>query len=63
MQDRLDWPWQLGTNEGARTQAAVDYEIQVIPSNFLLDQHGVVIATNLRGKALDEKLNSLIAAE
>ncbi|MDF1572277.1 MAG: TlpA disulfide reductase family protein [Bacteroidales bacterium] len=63
MQDRLDWPYQLGTMEGARTQAAQDYGIQMIPSNFLLDQHGVIIATNLRGDALNEKLNSLIAAE
>jgi hypothetical protein len=51
------------TMEGARMQAAVDYRIQMIPSNFLLDQHGVIIATNLRGEALNEKLNSLITAE
>lgn len=63
VKDRLDWPYQLGTMEGARTQAAVDYGIQMIPSNFLLDQHGVIIATNLRGEALNEKLNSLLAAE
>jgi thiol-disulfide isomerase/thioredoxin len=61
IQDRLDWPCQLGTMEGARTQAAQDYGIQVIPSNFLLDQHGVIIGINLRGGALDEKLNSLLA--
>jgi thiol-disulfide isomerase/thioredoxin len=60
MQDRLDWPYQLGTMEGARTQAAQDYNIQMIPSNFLLDQHGVVIGINLRGEALDEKLESLL---
>lgn len=63
MQDRLDWPYQLGTAEGARTQAAQDYNVQMIPSNFLLDQHGVIIATNLRGEALDQKLESLVAAE
>lgn len=63
MQDRLDWPYQLGAAEGARTEAAVDYGIQMIPSNFLLDQHGVIIATNLRGEALDQKLESLLAVE
>jgi hypothetical protein len=31
--------------EGARTQAAMDYGVQMIPSNFLLDQHGVIIGT------------------
>ncbi len=63
VKDRLDWPYQLGNAEGARTQAAQDYNVQMIPSNFLLDQHGVIIATNLRGEALDEKLESLLAAE
>ena len=60
MQDRLTWPYQLGASEGARTKAAQDYGIQMIPANFLLDQHGVVIAINLRGEALDEKLQSLL---
>jgi len=63
VKDRLDWPYQLGTSEGARTAAAQDYGIQMIPMNFLLDQHGVIIATNLRGEALDQKLESLLAAE
>jgi len=63
MQDRLIWPYQLGTMEGARTQAAQDYAIQMIPSNFLLDQHGVVIGINLRGGALNEKLNSLLTTQ
>ena len=63
VKDRLDWPYQLGTSEGARTEAAQDYGIQMIPFNFLLDQHGVIIATNLRGEALNEKLESLLAAE
>ncbi len=63
IQDRLDWPYQLGTMEGARTQAVQDYGIQMIPSNFLLDQHGVVIGINLRGERLDEKLESLLATQ
>lgn len=63
VKDRLDWPYQLGTSEGARTEAAQDYGIQMIPMNFLLDQHGVIIAINLRGDALNEKLESLLAAE
>ncbi|MCX6227822.1 MAG: TlpA disulfide reductase family protein [Bacteroidia bacterium] len=35
------------------------YEISMIPTNFLVDANGVIIATNLRGEALEEKLNSL----
>lgn len=58
--DKLNWPYQVGDMQGARTQAAQDYGVQMIPSSFLLDQHGVVLATNLRSKALEEKLNSLL---
>jgi len=35
------------------------YDISMIPTNFLVDANGIIIATNLRGEALEEKLNSL----
>ena len=59
-QDKLNWPYQVGDLKGARTQPAQDYNVEMIPSSFLLDQHGVVIATNLRSEALEEKLESLL---
>ncbi len=62
-EDGLVWPYQLSDLAGAKSQAAVDYGIQMIPSNFLLDQHGVIIATNLRGEALEQKLEELLVSE
>ncbi len=35
------------------------YKIESIPSNFLLDREGRIIATNLRGEALQTKLAEL----
>ena len=35
------------------------YEIRSIPTNFLIDSNGVILATNLRGEALEQKLASL----
>jgi thiol-disulfide isomerase/thioredoxin len=35
------------------------YDIRSIPSNFLIDGNGVILATNLRGDALEKKLASL----
>ena len=35
------------------------YNISMIPTNFLIDGNGVILASNLRGKALEEKLASL----
>lgn len=41
------------------SQAAQLYKIESIPSNFLLDRQGRIIATNLRGEALQTKLAEL----
>lgn len=42
-------------------QAARDYAVQSIPSNFLIDcATGTIVASNLRGEALGEKLSELL---
>ena len=61
--DKLTWKYMLGDLKAARTKAAIDYGIQVIPTNYLLDKNGVVIAMNLRGEALEDKLESLLLSE
>jgi len=35
------------------------YNISMIPTNFLIDGNGVILASNLRGNALEQKLASL----
>jgi peroxiredoxin len=53
--DKLTWSSNvLGNNDVAK-----QYGVRGIPSNFLLDADGVVIATNLRGHALEAKLKSI----
>jgi peroxiredoxin len=42
-----------------KNAVAVQYGIQAIPQNFLLDPEGKIIAKNLRGEALQEKLDTL----
>ena len=41
-------------------EVAVQFGIQSIPQNFLLDPNGVIIAKNLRGMALDYKLSKVL---
>ncbi len=36
------------------------YGVRAIPANFLIDPSGIIIARNLRGEALEEKLNELL---
>lgn len=43
-----------------RNEVAELYRISAVPQNVLIDQDGKIIARNLKGNQLDEKLNSLI---
>jgi peroxiredoxin len=40
--------------------AAVQYGIQAIPQNYLLDPQGKIVAKNLSGEDLDKKLGALL---
>lgn len=42
-----------------QTATAQRYGVRAIPANFLLDPQGKVIATNLRGSALNSKLKEI----
>lgn len=44
----------------AENSAAKDYVVQFIPSNFLFDANGVMIAKGLRGEALEAKLAEVL---
>ncbi len=57
--DNLTWP-HVSDLKGWQNEVALQYQIGSIPQNFLLDPNGVVIAKNLRGAALDQKLASLL---
>ena len=49
----------MGDLGGWNSEPARKYDINSIPSNFLLDEHGIIIAKNLRGNKLDAALSSL----
>ena len=57
--DGLAWT-QVSDLKGWQSQAAALYNVQSIPSNFLIDTAGKVIAKNLRGKDLEEALSSVL---
>ncbi|MRG47114.1 redoxin domain-containing protein [Chitinophaga sp. SYP-B3965] len=53
-------PWtQVSDLKGFKSDAAVMYGVSAIPSNFLVDPSGKIIARNLRGEELDKKLGEL----
>lgn len=58
--DKLQsWP-HVSDLQGWRSKVVNLYRIRGIPQNFLLDPEGKIIATNLRGRALHDKLAEIL---
>jgi peroxiredoxin len=57
-EDNLEWD-NVSDLKGDRNRAALIYGISFVPNNFLIDQKGTIVATNLNGKKLDDKLAEL----
>ena len=57
--DNLMWH-QVSDLQGWESVAARTYGVQSIPSNFLVDPDGKIIATNLRGSSLDAALGEAL---
>lgn len=58
-EDGLVWT-QVSDLQYFNSQAARDYNIQAIPFSILLDKDGKIIAKNLRGAALERKLEEVL---
>ncbi|MBC8047147.1 MAG: AhpC/TSA family protein [Fimbriimonadaceae bacterium] len=54
--DELSWQYHVSELSKWNSAAAKTYNITGIPMNFLLDKDGNIIAENLRGDMLEEKL-------
>ena len=59
-QDKLSWSEHVCDYKGWQSDAAVKYNIQRIPSNFIIDANGVIIAKNLTGDMLHTELDKLV---
>mgnify|MGYP001156803799 FL=1 len=57
-QDGLEWK-QVSQLKGFESSVCIDYGITSIPSTFLLDENGIIIARNLRGTILANKLKEI----
>lgn len=60
-QDGLVWP-QISNLQFWNDPIAKEYNIRAIPANFLLDANGVIVAANLRGQALEKKIEELLGS-
>jgi len=54
-------PWEnVSDLKGDKNEAGLIYGINAYPTNYLIDENGIIIAKNLRGKALADKLAELL---
>lgn len=58
VKDKINWT-QISDLKGQQNEIAVAYGVQSIPTNFLIDTQGKIIAKNLNGDQLKEKLKLL----
>ncbi len=56
----MDWP-QIYDGGGWQTKPARVNGVRSIPATFLLDREGNVVATNLRGAALEKTIAEVLA--
>lgn len=59
--DGLEWP-QVSDLKYWNNEVAKTYDIKSVPSNFLIDPNGKIIAKNLRGEDLQKKLQELLGS-
>ena len=59
-QDNRIWP-EVSTVQGFNTPVAIEYGITALPTNFLIDSTGKIIAVNIHGTALKEKIKELFS--
>ena len=57
--DGLTWT-HVSDLKGWKNEIAIKYGIQSVPTSFLVDSKGKIIAKNLRGEELQEKLGMLL---
>ena len=56
--DGLPWT-HVSDLKGWQNAAAIEFGVKVVPTNFLLDKDGKVIAKNVREEGLGKELKSI----
>jgi peroxiredoxin len=60
--DKLTWT-HVSDLQYWSNAAAKLYAVNAIPANFLLDENGTIIARNLRGQDLSDKVNEILGGK
>ena len=58
--DHLEWPNHVSELKGWDSKVCKDYYINQIPTNFLINPDGIIVARDLRGEELSKKLEEVL---
>ena len=61
-QDKLDWPYHISDLKGWYSKHAAVYGVRSIPTNFLIDENGIIIGKKLTGPSLEAALEKYLNA-
>jgi thiol-disulfide isomerase/thioredoxin len=59
IKDKLTWAYHVSDLKGWSSAGAATYGVASIPTNYLIDGNGKIIAKNLRGAALEQALEKI----
>jgi peroxiredoxin len=59
--DKISW-MQVVDDRGWKAQTGIDWNISSIPTSFLIDKQGRIVAMNLEGKELENAVKKLLDA-
>jgi len=58
--DNLQWPYHISDLKGWNSKFALMYNISSIPTNYLIDGDGIIVAKNLRKEELSKTLTRFL---
>ncbi len=58
--DELTWEYHVSDLKGWHSKYATVYGVRSIPSNYLVNGEGIIVAKNLRGPALEAALKKML---
>jgi thiol-disulfide isomerase/thioredoxin len=60
LKDNLTWEYHVSDLKGWQSEGSKAYGINSIPTNYLIDGKGNILAKNLRGQALEDALEKYV---
>jgi thiol-disulfide isomerase/thioredoxin len=60
IKDSLNWPYHISDLKGWGTALGAKYQVNSIPTNWLIDSRGIIIAKGLRGPALEAEIDKYL---